>query len=50
MGRRDSIPVCLVVWPFSCIPLPQEAYMFHLVGFDTELTLWCGDVVWCGVV
>jgi hypothetical protein len=39
----NTIPSFGLIFVF-CPAQAQEENMFHLVGFDTEVTPWCGDV------
>jgi hypothetical protein len=39
----------LYLYLYSACPKPGSVHV-PLVGFDTQLTLWCGDVVWCDVI
>jgi hypothetical protein len=48
---KISFPSFGIVFVFVFVLCPlqaQEAYMFHLVGFDTNSR--CGAAMWCGVV
>jgi hypothetical protein len=46
---QNIIPSFGIVFVFVFVlsAQAQEAYMFPLVDSTPELTLWCGDVVWC---